>query len=288
MLNEVTVASTTDSQAEVNAAAGIVEEPTSGAAEQESAEIAAESQTAQESNEEHEEESGEAGKPSKRSQKVKRLATKLTEAERERDEWRQKFEQLQSGRAEQPKEKPATDPFAYPVPKPKASDFENPQDFVEALTDWKAEEREYRNARKAEAEQAEVSQKEVFDAYNLRVAEARAEYEDFEEVVGKSNLKIWPEVQHALMVHKKGPDLVYHLAKNPEVAEQLAEMSPAEAVVELGVIAANLKAPVAQSPKPRVTPIKPVGGGTTRTAVDKPDELPYSEWKKWLAANYKK
>jgi len=238
----------------------------------EGAETVSESQT-------EDTEQEEPGKPSKRSQKVKKLAEKLTAAERERDEWRQKFEQSQ-GRVEQPQTEANDDPYAYPVAKPKASDFPNdPQAFVEALTDWKSEEREYRMARKYEAEEAETTQREIFDSYNTRVAEARAEHEDFEQVVGKSDLKIWPAVQQALLVHEEGPEIVYYLAKNPEVAEKLAEMNPARAVVELGHIAATMKAAPAPKPKPRPALIHPVNGGTTRVEADR-QKMSYADWKK--------
>jgi hypothetical protein len=237
---------------------------------EEGAETEAESQTAPESTEE---------KPSKRSQKIKRLAEKLTTAERERDEWREKFESSQRGRTEQPEKKESADPYAYPVPKPKASDFPNPQDFVEALTDWKSDEREYRNALKAQAEEAQATQREVFQEYNHRVAEARGEYEDFEKVVGQSDLKIWPEVQQALLVHENGPDIVYYLAKNPEIAEKLGEMPPARAVAEIGKIAVEMQTPSAPKAKPKPPVIHPVGG-TTKVEIADRTNMSHAEWKR--------
>lgn len=281
--NDLTVASTTDSQAEVNAAAGIVEEATGEVAES-GAETEAESQAAPESSEEEHEEAKEH--TSKRSQKIKRLAGKLTETERERDEWREKFEQLSQGRQEQPKPDTArVDPYVYPVPKPKAADYVNPQDFVEVLTEWKVDEREYKAALKAQAEEQQVAQNEIRDSYGVQLAEAKAEFPDFEQVVGRSDLKIWPEVETALRLHEHGAELAYWLAKNPEVTDKLAQMPPARAVAELGAIASSLNHSATPAPRKRIEPIKPVGGGTTKTAIDNPDQLSYQDWKKWYKAN---
>lgn len=198
-------------------------------------------------------------KPSRRSQKVKRLAEKLAVAERERDELREKYETTQQRRAETASATESEDEFAYPVPKPKAADYPNdPQAFVEALTDWKADEREYRNGAQAAKEAAQEAHRETSDAYNARIAESGIE--DFYEVVSKSPLKIWPEVQQALLEHESGHKVVYYLAKHPETAQKLAEMRPARAVAEVGVIASSLNA--SKSPETKLRPklITPVGG----------------------------
>lgn len=200
-------------------------------------------------------------KPSRRSQKVKRLAEKLAQAERERDELREKYETpTQQRRAEVATATEPEDEFAYPVPKPKAADYPNdPQAFVEALTDWKADEREYRNGAKAAADAAQEAHRETADAYNARVAETGIE--DFFAVVSKrTDIKLWPQVEEALLEHESGPRVVYYLAKHPEIAQKLAEMRPARAAAEVGVIAASLNASKSPEPKPRPKLITPVGG----------------------------
>lgn len=254
------------------------------------AETAAEEATAPESSEEVEQEESseatepaEAGKPSKRSQKIKRLASKLTEAERERDEWREKYEKSQSVRGDQPAPEAAPDAFAYPVAKPKAADFQNPQDFVEALTDWKSEEREYRKTRMAEVQQAQDFRRAMVDDHNTRMTEFRAEHEDFDEVIKDVEMPIRniPEtlalrqaLAAAIQENEDGPEVLYYFAKNPQAMDPLADMSPAQAITYIGRIAAKLEKtnsapqPNALPEKPRPTLIKPVGG-TTKVEADR-------------------
>ena len=250
------------------------EEPTLGEVAEESAETSAESQTAPESTEH---------KPSKRSQKVKRLAEKLTEAERERDELRAKLQA--SGRVEQPAPKDQKEQFAYPVPKPKYEDFQKPEDFVEALTEWKADAREYERGRAAEAE---AQQAVVQDHFN-RVDEARERYSDFDEVVeAGGEVRFRDEASRnafyaAVFEDESGPDVLYYLGKHPEAIDEFAEMSPGQVAAKVGRIAASIGQ--ASSPPPKkaapVRRITPVGGGSKQADVpDDRSKMPFREWQR--------
>ena len=250
------------------------EEATLGEVAEESAETAAESQTAQPESKEEEQ------PRSKRSQKIKRLAEKLTEAEQKIAEYERR---LESRREEAPKETQKADPLAYPVPKPKAEDFKEPQEFVEALADWKADEREYKNAVREEQEANQAA----IDAHFERVDEAREKYEDFDETVEAAdqvrfrNDSARNAFYVAIYENEDGPDVLYYLAKNPEAAESFAEMTPGQVAAKIGRIAASLPN---GSPKPQAAPpprlIKPVGAGAKRPEVPtNRDNLSHREWK---------
>lgn len=222
-------------------------------------------------------------KPSKRSQKVKRLAEKLTEAERDRDEWRRKAES--GGREERPKPQvKQADPSAYPVPEPNYEDFPDPKDFVKATVKHDADRREWE---KEQAKQAE-SFREIQHAHKERVEDARDKYEDFDEVMENQNVNFRDKQSQsafdtAIREDEDGPEILYYLAKHPDIAENaFAELSPAQVIAKVGRIAASLEkvnSPEPQKAAPRL--INPVGGGSKQPDVaDKREDMPHSEWKK--------
>ena len=229
-------------------------------------------------------------KPSKRSQKIKRLADKLTQTERERDELREQLAQARAGRTEQPKESTTDDGIApYPVPKPKASDYPNdPQSFVEALTDWKSDERDYRKNALAHQYAAKEQHRAIADDHNSNVTQFRVEHPDFDKVIEGVRMPIpdipeTKELQNALreaiQENEDGPAIMYYFAKHPEAMDPLTNMTPTQAKVYIGRVAARLESPVAsapiQKPKPRlITPV----GGSTRAEIDR-SEMSYRDWK---------
>lgn len=168
--------------------------------------------------------------------------------------------------------------------KPTPDKFQTYEEYVEALADWKSEQRvakaleEREQATSKQAEEART--KETFDTYNKRVSEARGKYEDFDEVVGRDDISIPQSVQLAIVEMDNGPEVAYYLGQHPEEAEKLLELSPIKAVMAVGRIAATLnpssspeKRPVSGAP----TPVKPVGSSSTRSSVALED-LPQREY----------
>lgn len=68
------------------------------------------------------------------------------------------------------------------------------------------------------------------------------------------------EVINAIRVAEKGPQIVYHLAKNLNVANQIANLPAARGILELGKIEARLSVKKSQNTTQAPEPIKPVGG----------------------------
>ena len=185
----------------------------------------------------------------------------------------------------------AHNPAKAAAPKPTPDDFEDYGDYVEALTDWKADQREVARAG-TDAERAAGRAAEVLnEQWSAKIEQTAATIPDYNEVVGKSDIPISNHVAAALMDADRGPELAYHLAKNPAVAERLNEMSPMRAAVELGRIEASLEKAAPPPPPPPKTPsnapapITPVKAGAT-TAKD-PAKMDMAEYKAWRAEQLK-
>ncbi len=194
-----------------------------------------------------------------------------------------------------PPEEPIQEQQAAPVAevpaqqpqRPQRGDYQSDDQFVEALTDWKAGQRlqQQKQAEIAQAEEARVRQ--VMDTYDQAAQSARKKYPDFEKVVGRSDLKIPQAAQLAIIESGSvGPDIAYYLGKHPEVCAELIQMSPSRAVAKIGQI--ELKVTKGkekeQQPTPAVgrmppAPITPVGGSSSRSSVPL-GELPYRDYKR--------
>jgi hypothetical protein len=149
--------------------------------------------------------------------------------------------------------------------KPSRDQFDDPDDYVEALAEWKAEQAVQRVQQKTAAQAAESAR---HSAWAAREAEARASIPDYDAVVPTSTVPVNPHVVEALMDSDAGPALAYHLAKNPDVAARLNAMTPTRAAIELGRLETTLTAPAAKAPSNAPAPITPITSQASGRNVD--------------------
>lgn len=162
--------------------------------------------------------------------------------------------------------------------RPKREEFQDYEQYVEALADWKAEtkirEAETRRQAQTREEQIRQYQAHVQREYQGRVEKARAKYEDFDDLVGDPTLPITVPMAHVIAEMEMGPDVAYYLAQNRADAERIARLSPARAAIELGKIEAKVAsapAPKTVTPSHAPAPITPVSGKAP-VASDKPSD----------------
>jgi hypothetical protein len=106
-----------------------------------------------------------------------------------------------------------------------------------------AKQEEVRLARNAESKRVE-SRKATENAFHSRKKEYMSEKDsdgkllrpDYEAVSFSDKLVLHDAVAEALITDEHGPALLYHLGKNPQVAESLMKMTPVAAVLALGKI----------------------------------------------------
>jgi hypothetical protein len=162
--------------------------------------------------------------------------------------------------------------------KPVAANYTTYEEYVEALTDWKLEQRE------ALRKQVEAQQSTA-ETVRTQVEAARAKYPDYDEVVN-DQVPISPAMAEVLVASEHGADVAYWLGSNPADCAKIAKMTPAQAGAALARIEAQLsesapakpqpKAAVTKAPKPPAT----VQGGSG-SADPEPDPKNYQAWEKW-------
>lgn len=130
-----------------------------------------------------------------------------------------------------------------PAGKPRVDDFDTHEAFVEALTDWKVDQ-------KFQAQTQKQDQTSKNQTWEQRKEAARSKYEDFDEVLDASgDVPMSPVMAEAMLGSEVGGDLAYHFATHPEDAKKIAAMSAYEA----GRAIAKIEAGFSTQPKPKPT-----------------------------------
>jgi hypothetical protein len=127
---------------------------------------------------------------------------------------------------------------------------------------------------------------ELLETYHDREEDARAKYDDFEQVAYNPRLTVTDAMAQAIQAADNGPDIAYHLCINPKEAERIARLSPLLQAREIGKIEAKLDAapPVIKQTTRAPQPINPVASrGSNAPAYDTTDPrsvktMTTSEW----------
>jgi hypothetical protein len=223
-------------------------------------------------------------KPKKKSGVEKRIdkLTKQRETERlEKEYWKAQALKGQNPESNQSQSKPEVKATA----KPKADDFDSHEAYVEALVDWKAEEKIKAERQQAKDSELKSQHQKQVEAYSERARAFAEANPDFDDVIAEADdVRLSITVQDAILRH--GPELAYEMAKDIETLERICKMSPLEAAEEIGEIRARMKSAKAEpkpeqkltkAPKP-LTPIASKSAPVRKSIFD--EDLPFSEYER--------
>jgi len=221
--------------------------------------------------------------------RIGKLTKKWRTTERERDFERAKRLEAEAELAKLKSQIPSAD-------KPKREDFEDDEEFLEALTDWKVESKlkthsevvtkkigedaEKRAATEIEQELEEISEK------------GQDKYEDYSTVVFDKDLVLTQGMVETALLTDIAEDILYYLGKNPDISAAIGEMPALKAAKEIGKIEARLVAekkkpdekkadPPAPAKKLTQTP-EPIDPVRSTGAIDKdPSQMSAKEYRAW-------
>lgn len=156
---------------------------------------------------------------------------------------------------------------------PKREDFPDYETYLDAKTAWRVKQ-ETSAALKTDREerqrgerqrQATAGQEKVAQDWVEREKTFQAATKDYETVVNPfvdEELGSYSEpARRAIVESEVGPQLLYHLASNPEVAERISDLSPLRQVAELGKLEATVAAPAPKKAPGAPPPLKPTPQG---------------------------
>jgi hypothetical protein len=152
--------------------------------------------------------------------------------------------------------------------------------YVEAVADWKINQRDLQTRQQREAEQRQSTVTKTEKLYTEAAKLPGFDRETFEE------LPLTPSIAQALIESDAAPQLMAWMASNPDDIERISKLSPARQAVEIGKLEARLS--VVKQHKEPPAPIKTVNGGGTVNHSD-PSKMPmdqYIEWRKKTGAKW--
>lgn len=221
----------------------------------------------------------EASKPKQTAQERIDDITRERHAERRRADEAERREQALLDRLGKQSPAPAPQtPSPDDEPKPEKYEFGDlDANFIRDHATFHARKAFREEQAKSDAERSRTTALQKFDA---RADEIASKHDDFFDVVGPNFAKAvalgTPNMNQAIVESDLGPDLAYHLAKNPAEARRIAALSPISQVREIGRLEARLSEPSAPKAKtatdaPPATPQVRGTGGQFKVAADTAD-----------------
>ncbi len=181
--------------------------------------------------------------------------------------------------------------------KPIPDNFRTTEEYIEAVADWKADQKFEQKFAEHDKSQREArgreAQKVAQAAYQKLEESARTKYDDFEDVVYADDLPITDHMLLAIQNSDVGPDVAYYLGTHREEAARIARLHPLLQAKELGKIEAKLPADDTQTAttKPAPNPIRPAGRGSSPARIidtTDPRSTKSMSTSEWIAAERKR
>lgn len=169
---------------------------------------------------------------------------------------------------------------------PDPSQFTDMFEYAKALTDYKVDQRLGEERQKAVQARVQAEKEQVLNTWSERVNQAKATMPNFEQVVKSADMTVINEVRDSIFESDVGPQLLYHLADNPDFVEKLQGMTPAAQLRQIGKLEAMFEK---QDSKPVVqrsrasAPISPIrsaaNGRDVALTADGQFHGSYQAWK---------
>lgn len=178
---------------------------------------------------------------------------------------------------------------------PKPEDFKTVGEYTRALTKYEvakaAKAAGEQGARQSAEDRAKAAAEATTQAFVQRQEEFKQATPDYEQVLEDSELDMPNIGMQYLVESEMGPQLAYHLAKNPDVVNRLASLSPSRVIAELGKLEARLEdaAKVKDPPKGEAptqqtrqvsrapAPIQPLNTDASTRVHKDPSEMSFQE-----------
>ena len=295
----ITISSTTDSQAEVNAAAGIeaVEEPKTPPAENTPRPQEDPDQDPDDDDDENGEEEEQPEKPEQPPQPKKKggWLRKIEALERDRGYMARYIEQMEQALAQQRAGAPGQQQQnghqpqqTTPDGRPSQDQFESYEQYVEALTDWKVDKRLMTEREQYAAWMQQQAEQQAVQGFQQRAGEyVKVAPDYYEAMQAVEHIPVSPALKVALVESEIGHQVAYELAKNPAELARITRLAPVHVAREVGRIEARIEARSAPEPQQKImpskapAPIRPVGQGANGgVSLKLSDDMPYQDWKR--------
>ena len=231
--------------------------------------------------------------PEKQKDKLNKRFDKVTkraqEAEAKARDLEERLKSYEAGNIQKPQQE-----TVKAEGKPQASQFNDAFEYAEALAEWSAEKALKDRDVADQQRRVEEERNKVVQTWNKKVSKIQEDIPDFNKVVSKSSVVVSDAVRDAIIESDVGPQILYHLASDNDLAESISKMPAIKALKEIGRLEARFEAKEEKPKKEAKTvstskapaPINPLKGGKSAGAdvlVDTNGEF-YGSYAQWKAA----
>jgi len=249
---DVTVVTPENFSSYVDEKLGIVPESPEAVAEKELAELEAKKADAEEAKKIDEDPSHDLGDqvPEEKKGKLNKRFSELTAARKEAEERAdnaskalkeatERAERVER-EARELKEKYEPPRKVDQDPEPQPEQFTDIGEYSKALKDWSAD-NALREREKADLESRQRQEQEkIVQSWKDRQEAVKASIPDYQDVLNASTAQVSDQIKEAIVESDIGPEILYHLAKNPDIVDGLNKLPLGKALVQFGKIEASL------------------------------------------------
>lgn len=169
--------------------------------------------------------------------------------------------------------------------KPKLEDYESTEDWVEALADYKVDQRQAISKKEAEEAKQQEETAKVIKSFERKTAKFEETHPDFQDVMDDlKDYEIPGYVMEAVMTADLAPDVAYFLGNNQEELEKILDKSPAAAIRAIGRLEAKLEKSEPEEVSKAPAPLKTLKG--KGTSVEDPSYVKGDDFEKFLDTRY--
>jgi hypothetical protein len=156
--------------------------------------------------------------------------------------------------------------------KPQPQQYATTEDYLDALTDWKLNQRE-RETRSREQERHKAT---LIERREKLLSEAE-EIGDFDRHEFAETVPISEFMAEAILDSEIGAKIAVHLNAHPDEAQRIYQLAPARQAAEIGKLEAKLTSAPPKKPSAAPKPINPLQGTDSRPP-GLSDSLSADEW----------
>lgn len=175
-------------------------------------------------------------------------------------------------------------PAVVEVKEPQQSDFATVQEYVDALVNFKADQRIAKDKQEAEQQRTADEAERIKTAFANRITEFMKATPDFEAVTSRADVDLPAHVTQYILESDFGPQLGYQLSKDSAELNRILKLSPIRAIAELGKLEASLAKPVQKTEaKQEISkapaPITPIDGKSAPVNPDLNRNMSFADYK---------
>ena len=215
----------------------------------------------------------ESDKESGAQKRIRELVWRQREAERRAEEAERRLRELES-------QKPAGQPKSELVI-PVESDYDDADEYRRALDTYTrsvlSEEAERRERQRTQQE-TESQRQARLKAHQDRCANYASEHADFIEDIKQATVPVTAPMQEYMLDSDRSAELTHYLAKNPDHAFRIADMSPIAAARELAKVELALEQAQPKKLSDAPPPMSDVEDGPTKAPTEIRDGMTAEEF----------